>query len=202
MCGIFVSTNRDTFIKLAEANSNRGSYSHSILDCEFDGTNKSIIKQVGPLNVNSIPLEAELYIGHVQAPTSADGFNPNNIHPAIYDNTMLYHNGIILPSGMKTLYETVKSTSKWDTILLLEYFNNGGDLSEIDGSFACITINDNGIFVFRNAIAPLFYNGCDISSVPFTGATMLPHGIIFKLTPSGLQESTETFSTKNNPYMI
>jgi hypothetical protein len=202
MCGIFVSTNRDTFIKLADANSNRGSYSHSIMDCSFDGTINYLRKEIGPVNEDSIPVEAELYIGHVQAPTSADGFNPNNIHPAVYQNTRLYHNGIILPSGMKVLHDTLKNEANWDTILLLEYFNKGYDLSEIDGSFACCTINENGIFVFRNAIAPLFYDKCTISSVPFKGATMLPHGKVYKLTETGLQESTVTFSTKNNPYMI
>ena len=202
MCGIFVSTNRTTFLALGKANANRGSYSHSIAEVKFDGTITSLRKDLGPLNEESVSSDAELYIGHVQAPTSADGFTPENIHPATIDSTFLWHNGIILPPGMKVLHETLSSTANWDTKLLLEYFNKGYDLSEIDGSFACVMINENGIFAFRNAISPLFYDKCNISSVPFKGATLLPHGKIFNVTQAGLCESTVTFTTKNNPYFI
>lgn len=206
MCGIFVSTNKDAFIKLGKANSNRGSYSYSITDCYFDGTVNSMQKELGALDETKIPDNAELLIGHVQAPTSADGFDPDNIHPAKYCNAYLWHNGIILPDGMKVLHETLNNQANWDTILLLEYFNKGYDLSSINGSFACVTVNENGIYVFRNAISPLFYDkslgNISLSSVPFKGAEMIPHGKVFHLTKEGLVESSITFSTKNNPYFI
>jgi len=206
MCGIFISTNKDTFIELGKANSNRGSYSHSITNCNFDGTIHSMQKDLGAFDEKEIPNNVEILIGHVQAPTTADGFDPDNIHPAKYCNSFLWHNGIILPDGMKVLHETLNNQANWDTVLLLEYFNKGYDLSEIDGSFACVTVNENGIFVFRNVISPLFYkifkDQISLSSVPFKGATLIEHGKVFQLTKDGLFESTITFSTKNNPYFI
>ena len=202
MCGIFISSIKDTFIELGASNSNRGSYSYSITDCALGGGINSIHQGLGVLDETKIPGEFGILIGHVQAPTSSDGFNPENIHPAKYENSYLWHNGMILPPGMDVLKTSLNKELNWDTKLLVEYIEKGNDLSDIEGSFACVLLNEKGLFIFRNQLSPLFYRGLNFSSVPFEGSKMIPPGVIYKITNNGIVETEKTFSTKNNPYFF
>ncbi|AUS03054.1 nucleophile aminohydrolase [Vibrio phage 2.275.O._10N.286.54.E11] len=204
MCGIFASKSKEKFIELMELNAYRGTFSHSIA-C-VDLTTSSIvdlIKNVGPLDVNSIPnIPNVYYIGHVQAPTTQDGMCDANIHPAVENNTYMWHNGIIKEKCISELQKETGIDSNWDTLLLLSYINNNHSLSEVDGTFACVVI-DKSIKIFRNAISPMFIDDeLNLSSVRFKNAKPLTPNVIHNIIDNTIVETDNHFVTKNNPYNL
>ena len=206
MCGIFASKSKEKFIELMEINAYRGSYSHSIAIVDLQTKNVvRLLKNLGPMDISTIPDSPNKhtwYIGHVQAPTTQDGMCVGNIHPAFEQNNYMWHNGIIKEQCIIELQDKTNSNSNWDTHLLLKYFNNGYDLSLIDGTFACVLINDN-INVFRNAISPMFVDDdLNISSVRFLGSIPLEPGIVHIINDEKLKPLDVTFTTKNNPYIL
>jgi hypothetical protein len=134
------------------------------------------------------------YIAHSQAPTTST----NNIHPAVYGDAMLWHNGII---KQKTIPDNT-----WDTLWLLEQIMYYGwsSLSRIDGTFACIMYNGGELFVFRNDISPLFYDkDLNFSSTKFEGGISLEPNKVFRVDLTNKQLSVVAFfETHENPYFI
>lgn len=207
MCGIFGSKNKEKFIELMKLNAYRGSFSHSIAYLDLTAnTAPRIIKHLGLMDVNSIEDISEnmYYLGHVQAPTSKDRYSVDNIHPAELESNYLWHNGIIKDICVKELQKNQGTTIEWDTKLLLKHVIDNNSLSNIDGSFTCVHIdNNNNISIFRNIISPLFINdSMDISSVKFKDSKAVPYEKIFRLTENEIEFSGVEFKTKNNPYLL
>jgi glutamine phosphoribosylpyrophosphate amidotransferase len=206
MCSIIVSRNETKFSELIDLNQSRGKFSYSycrILDSS-DVRNYELIKDWGLFDKTKIS-PAVIHIGHTQAPTGGLIYDKNRIHPAQKNNSLLYHNGILKSSYIKFLQTRYKTTESWDTALLLQRLEDIGfdALSEIDGSFACVYIRDGKILVFRNEIAPLFYEEKtgSISSIKFDSSFPLEPNIVFKYEFGNLTPLI-TFQTKNNPYDI
>lgn len=165
MCGIYCSFDRKIFETLKTLNSYRGSVNESTT--EFN----------------------DYLIGHSQAPTS----KTSHVHPAVYKNAKLWHNGLVL--GM---------TNQWDTEYILKSIRDVGfeTLSQLDGSFACIYQVDNELFIFRNELSPLFVDDkLNISSTKFIYSHDIDPNTVFKvdLFNKRLIKIAE-FETKNNPY--
>ena len=104
------------------------------------------------------------YIGHQQAPTT-EAKDLQAIHPAVEDGALLWHNGIIKADDVVRLQRLYETDEKWDTQLLLRDYLDTCNLSQIDGTFACVLYSDYQLRIFRNEISPMFYNEQgDISS--------------------------------------
>lgn len=129
----------------------------------------SINRSLGVFDFFQVPVDSELYVCHIQAPTG-ETRGIESVHPASHNESLLWHNGIIKEYDCARLRTKQKSTEMWDTKLLLKEaidpFNFSANLSEVNGSFACILYEPiNGMFVFRNALSPLFIGKRCISSV-------------------------------------
>jgi glutamine phosphoribosylpyrophosphate amidotransferase len=153
------------------------------------------------------------YIVHSQAPTT-ESRDISNVHPAkMFDRTgnmsLLWHNGIIKDIAVKQLQAELNNSSTWDTELLMHYITTGtGNLSNIDGSFACLMYHNKSLYMFRNEISPLFIDfDMNISSTKFeievTGSFPVIHNRMYKLDLKNNKSTIEsTFLTKNSPYLM
>ena len=100
-----------------------------------------------------------------------------------------------------------ENTSTWDTKLLIEHISQScyTDLGKIDGSFACIHLNNEyGFRAFRNELVPLFvnYETGEISSVKtdLTPDSLPPNAVLnWELENYGV---VDIFETKEMPYFI
>lgn len=199
MCGIFCSFDSDKILELHKLNSYRGSHSYS-----FTRVGDNPIRGLGNFDVSLVNRDG-YKICHVQAPTSW-ARDELNIHPAALMGCKLWHNGIVKDFDVKRLQEKHGVDDPWDTMLILRELMDDNwieNLSEINGSFACIFQKDDLIFVFRNEISPLFYDSeLNISSVRFEGSSPLPPNRVFLLDLEGraLVDLGFKFSTKENPY--
>jgi len=201
MCSIIASFNGEKLKDLYKLNSYRGqlSYSFSV----FRPLPKTIelrtlCKDTGELPyilVDKTPKEdIDYLIAHSQAPTTQS----NNIHPAVFGDAMLWHNGIIKQKEV--------GNDTWDTLWLLEKIIDYGwsSLSRIDGTFACMMYWGGELFVFRNEISPLFIDtNLNISSTKFDNSESIEPGIVHKID---LVEKklipVAYFKTFENPYYI
>lgn len=213
MCGIFASFSKERLIELAKSNSYRGSYSWSIttLTQGEDSITISISKGLGQINTDQI-IDDGYKICHIQAPTGS--CNETNIHPAFdaATNTYLWHNGLVKSDDVLRLQTELNTTETWDTKLILRKFNEAKtfndvsiELSEIDGSFACLFTDGQQLFAFRNEISPLFTNVLlDFSSVKVGEMYPVHENAIFRvgLFDSLFLEHLVDFKTKSNPYFF
>lgn len=222
MCSIIGSFEPKMLVHLYELNSYRGTHSHSIT--VYDHRNKKIRycdRQLGILEERQLinvtrTFPDDYYIVHSQAPTTENA-DIKSVHPArfhnseVRDTSLLWHNGILKPKTINMLRESTGIDSSWDTELLLHYMVYKGNLSEVDGSFACLMYHMGDLYMFRNEISPLFIDFdmnisstlFDISSVDGGKAIHVKPNALFKLdlhNRSSIIQST--FTTKNSPYLL
>ena len=201
MCSIIASFSKEKLLELYKLNAYRGELSYSL--AAFENTDNKIQLNIMMKDKGKLPevlltdmhhFDNAFYIAHSQAPTQES----DNIHPAVYGNCFLWHNGII---KQKTL-----TSGTWDTEWILEQITNYGwsSLSRIDGTFACIMYNDGELFVFRNEISPLFYDtNLNFSSTKFIDSIALPADMVFKMNLKHRKITPVAFfETMENPYYI
>ncbi|MDD5150852.1 MAG: hypothetical protein PHC28_10320 [Flavobacterium sp.] len=204
MCGLIASFDVKQIDYLYSINQYRGSYSHSITS--FDVDNSNIIhvqKNKFEFQCNKLNQSENYILLHSQAPTSLQ--KDDSIHPAKYNNTFLWHNGIIKDFEINRIKQKYSIETLWDTELLLYEINDSFDnLSEINGSFSCFYHDSVDLFVFRNEICPLFIDSeLNISSVKFNGSKQIDPNIVFKLDlKNKVIRPHSTFKTKENPYIL
>ena len=201
MCAITGSFSQSKLTDLYRLNAYRGELSYSLSSfsygedkIQFDTMMQDRNKMPEGL-INALPnSENKYFIAHSQAPTT----NANNIHPAVYGDCMLWHNGIV---KQKTLTEDT-----WDTQWLLEQIINYGwsSLSRVDGTFACIMYNCGELFIFRNEISPMFYDkDLNFSSTKVEFTESLPPNKVFKVNLKYKRIiPVAYFETMENPYYI
>jgi hypothetical protein len=203
MCAITASFDTNKLEELYKLNSYRGELSYSVSSFTFTDfiTNSISLNVLMQDNnkmpeglIKNLPPGGKYFIAHSQAPTT----NSNNIHPAVYGDAMLWHNGIIKQKNI--------AENTWDTQWLLEQIIDYGwsALSRVDGTFACIMYNGGELFVFRNEIAPMFYDdNLNFSSTKIDSARELPPNKVFKVNLSYMTiEPVAYFETLENPYYI
>lgn len=201
MCAIIGSFDRNKLKELYSLNAYRGelSYSVSTFSPHNERTRLDILlNDEGKLPdtlIDSIPYNpGQFFVAHSQAPTT----QTSNIHPASYEDTLLWHNGIVKQS---TIPQGV-----WDTEWMVERLSDYGwsVLSRIDGTFACIMFRNNNLYFFRNEISPLFIDSdYNISSTKFDGSKPLPPNVVYRFDIFNKKLDMEaTFETFENPYYI
>lgn len=203
MCAITASFDRNKLEELYKLNAYRGELSYSLSSFTFtdfmtEDARLNILMQDSSKMpeglIKNLPEGGKYFIAHSQAPTTSS----NNIHPAVFGDAMLWHNGIIKQKSL------AKNT--WDTQWLLEQIIDYGwsSLSRVDGTFACIMYNSGQLFAFRNEIAPMFYDkDLNFSSTKIESARELPPNKVYKLNLSYRTiEPVAYFETLENPYYI
>lgn len=201
MCSIIGSYSKDTFVDLLNLNRYRGAFSHSLILFQKDRC--MVFKGFGDFNLELLDNvePGDYLLGHCQAPTNGLVKEYSRIHPYVKDNFKILHNGIIKKHEVERLNKELNTNNDWDTQVLGDYISDDfNKLSEIEGSFACGCIKENELYIFRNAISPLFLdNVTNISSTKFGSAKMIEHNNIYKLT-DGIFIPVEQFNNTHNPY--
>ena len=201
MCAITGSLYKNKLKELYALNAYRGELSYSL--ASFRPTKDKVVFQTlfqesGKMPdalIESLPTtEGDFMIAHSQAPTT----DSKNVHPAVYGDAMLWHNGIIKQKNI------VAGT--WDTEWLLENIIDYGwsALSRVDGTFACVLYWGGNLYIFRNEISPLFVDlHFNISSTRFDGSTSLTPNKVWKINfETGYLDAVAYFDTFENPYYI
>lgn len=203
MCAILGSFSKDVLQNLIKTNSYRGNHSYSLTRINvITGDLQIIEKSLGKPNLDNVSFEeGYYYLGHVQAPTTEER-TLESVHPSEYEGEYLWHNGIIKDSTVKKLQEILEDNTTWDTRLLHKFLKKGGKLEDIEGSFSCARYKKHGIFLFRNQIAPLFYDkDLNISSTRFENCKATPSNTYLWMDFVNRKLATIfTFENKHNPY--
>lgn len=201
MCSIIASFDPDKLKELYRLNAYRGELSYSLASFELKNHSPRLgilFQDKGKMPAVLIEEQkhntGQFFVAHSQAPTTQS----KNIHPAVYGDCLLWHNGIVKQKSLPP--ET------WDTNWMLEQITYYGwsTLSRIDGTFACIMYYAGDLFVFRNEISPMFYDReLNFSSTKFENSFSLPPNQVFKidLENKGLYNEAY-FQTFENPYYI
>ena len=207
MCSIVGSFSKQRFKELIKLNQSRGSFSYSFM--VINPETFEIIQMVqdfGGFNYDVIDASPDgYYIGHTQAPTGGLIQDPERIHPALYKEKFLFHNGIIKQKDVERLKAELETDESWDSKLMLQEIANKGlkfTLDTIDGSFACVYFNGTSINVFRSAAGILFVgNDLDISSTKFDNSVRIEKDTIYNFDLNNKTISKiEDFTSKSSPY--
>jgi hypothetical protein len=200
MCGIVGSYNVDVLFDLYERNSYRGDFSHSLTEIKKDNS-FSINKKYERIVVSDISNKDSFHLVHSQSPTSTN----SNIHPANINGSYLWHNGLIKSFDLKRIQNKHNVDEEWDTILLLKEINlDFNNLSIINGSFACFLFLNEKFYVFRNQLAPLYFNNeFDFSSTKIDGLESIKPNVIFEIDfVERTMKDVFEFKTFELPYIL
>ena len=224
MCSIVGSYDANVLKDLIELNARRGQFAHSITFLKLHNSligppeppadllqQIVTIKNLGPPDLNKIDEGFEEYkdwycIVHQQAPTTKNK-GLDYIHPVIAEKNCLWHNGIIKEEAIKKLQEKWQTNVSWDSELLLYSLlqkNRTNVISKIDGTFACIWRDHEGlVYILRNSLAPLFIDdSINISSMKFNNISPSSRSLlserIFRLNATGIYQAYH-LATDNEP---
>lgn len=211
MCAIIGSFNKNIFRKLVKLNSSRGNFSYSLMCFNYKTLKvDKLIRNFHKFNFNLLPLgkNTHYYVGHIQSPTNKLVFKRNRIHPVKIKNNYLYHNGILKNNQIKNFNKLYNQQISWDSKLLLLHILKSNNLvnalDTVDGSFACILLQNINMHIFRNSSSILFYDiNLNISSTKFENSQELQFNKIFKFDFKyrKLKEINQ-FNNINNPYFF
>ena len=204
MCGIFGATDFKQFEILYSRNKQRGSFSHGFLFAKKDGS-MYIRKGEGEHNLTGeyvwdITNEYDIFLGHTQAPTSAErDYHVSTCHPFESGHFIVAHNGV-LENHDQLCQDLFKDTVKVDSQIIprmLDSMYVGDDIyaitevcNKLKGIFACwiYSKHTGQTYIIRNGCT--LYTDKDMqvfSSVTTNKATKpLDEGIIYCLTIEGL----------------
>lgn len=206
MCGIIGSFSKEKIIELAILNEERGNkaFSFSIFDDWFKL--HKIFRKVGKFDENFMKRElyGSYFILHIQSPTKITEITPDLIHPASFEENLLWHNGMILDNCLKNLKTQLKEKTDWDTqIILTGLLKEGYNfLQKIEGSFACVYYNNGKINLFRNKIVPLYVDSeLNISSSKFENSKEIESNMVYQIDFKNKQLiKVDKFENDHNPY--
>lgn len=201
MCAITGSLCKEKLKELYALNAYRGELSYSLATFRPEKSKiglQMLFKDDGKMPedlIDQAPTAlGDFIICHSQAPTT----DTKNVHPAVYGDALLWHNGII---KQKSITE-----GTWDTAWLLEQIIDYGwsSLSRVDGTFACVLFWGGNLYAFRNEISPLFIDEhFNISSTKFENSTSLTPNRVWKINfETGFLDTEAYFETHENPYYI
>jgi hypothetical protein len=178
MCSIFGSFSASTVNELRVRNAHRGALSNSRAQFNADGTLITLRRDVGAME--DVTDHSGFILCHQQAPTTAE---KSTIHPSDYKGNLLWHNGIIKQHYLDKMIAVSPCLSKWDTHQLNIVLSDQGfsGLKPIVGSFACVWYSNGNLYMFRNAISPIFHKEATISSVPFDGSQSIEHNTVYRM---------------------
>ena len=200
MCAIFGTPSESMLEVLYEANKERGSVASSCVQLTYD--DQYIFKKEGEIDFNEVNLSkrAKYYLGHVQAPTSAQRkWTYETSHPFDTMSFMVFHNGVLTnEDALRNRYfpyiENPVDTSLIVNLIqkFMEEDRGKGNnpvryirqaLEECQGSFAVsiVDCDTNELYIARVG-SILHYNrsGC-FSTIPGKDYTQLKEGTIMRL---------------------
>ena len=206
MCSIIGGFNSEKFKELISINQHRGNFSYSFTDF-LDNKIVSQIKGFGLFPEDLEAINSELFkVGHVQAPTGHLVKDRDRIHPVMNETSMLWHNGIITPRGIRFLQQELNSKDEFDTRLLFKFLEvkEFKELSNIEGLFACLYYKNGSFYIFRTKHAKIYIDkDMNISSEHFEGSACLPYDTIYEIDLANKKlKAIDNFKTKRYNIII
>ena len=203
MCAIFGSFDTSMFEVLYEANKKRGNFASSIVSLSPDDEDQYIRKKKGNIDFDKYTYEphSNYYLGHVQAPTSANRkWEYDTSHPFESLSWLVSHNGVLTNHKQlrKQYCRFIENTVDTAVIVnVLEHFTQTtldenhiipekiikSALEVLRGTFALSIIfcHTNEVFIARSGSILHYNNKGDYSTMSGTGFKELPEGVIMKL---------------------
>ena len=204
MCAIFGSFDTSMFEVLYDANKQRGNFASSVVSLSPDDREQYIRKKKGNINFDKHTYEphSNYYLGHVQAPTSANRkWSHDTSHPFESLSWLVSHNGVLTNhKQLKKQYCSYIGNNVDTAVIvnILEDFTQTtlthknhiipekiikGVLEVLRGTFALSIIfcNTNEVFIARSGSILHYNNKGDYSTMGGTGFKELPEGVIMKL---------------------
>lgn len=205
MCSIFASFDKKRLKDLAVLNQFRGNFSYSVTQ------DRRTLKGFGDFNnddLDTIAINDDYIIGHVQAPTGGMIKDLARVHPTegYALQSLLWHNGLLTPRGIRYLQESLDTTEEFDTKLLHLHLikNNFAGLGEIEGLFTCMFQFANEIYVFRTKHGKLYVDDdLNISSERFDNSKCINYDTVYRLNMVEKKlDPISKFKTKRFNYII
>lgn len=205
MCSIVASFKKEKLQELIEKNQFRGNFSYSYTELEDNGAPTAQLKGFGEFPPKIIR-EEKYKISHVQAPTGGMLKDCKRIHPTEINLSMLWHNGLITPKGVKFLQKEVEVEEDFDTLLLhkfIEKYNfNFEKLSEVEGLFSCVMLVVDQLYLFRTKHGQLWIDeDMNISSIEFKNSVCIPYDKVYEVDLKN-KKLIEVSSFKTKRYNI
>jgi glucosamine 6-phosphate synthetase-like amidotransferase/phosphosugar isomerase protein len=225
MCGIFGSSNFDTYVKLYSKNRERGDFAYGsiMVGSKIHATIKSagVFKLNRKLYLNLKNnkkvnfTDFKNYLGHSQAPTSsARKYTHNTSHPFTAGDWHVAHNGVLSNElELRKILKGIKTVNEVDSSLISSLINlyskkckNETDalcksLSLLKGNFGLWVLNSksNNVYLARSG-STLFadFINNDFSSCKFNNFKSIDEGVLYLQTVEGLTEVGEFKS--NSPF--
>jgi len=201
MCAIFGSFATSMFEVLYEANKKRGNFASSIISLSPD--EQYIRKKKGNIDFDKYTYEPDsnYYLGHVQAPTSANRkWEYDTSHPFESLSWLVSHNGVLTNHKQLRKQHCSFIENTVDTAVIvnvLEYFTQitldesniipekiiKSTLELLRGTFALSIIfcDTNEVFIARSGSILHYNNKGDYSTMGGVGFKELQEGVIMKL---------------------
>ncbi len=206
MCAIVGSFDKAKLVELIKLNTYRGSHSWSLSEYDLKSGNVDTKRGLGDFDESALDslTEGNYYIAHTQAPTT-DAKSDDNIHPSKYEDSLLWHNGIIKDYFVTKMQDGLNRPHQpWDTALLNEWVSKGMALDDVDGTFSCLRYRKGQLTLFRNEISPMFMDeDWNLSSTKFEGSKPTKPGVKLWMDFEFKKlEEIKAFKTKENPYFF
>jgi glucosamine 6-phosphate synthetase-like amidotransferase/phosphosugar isomerase protein len=221
MCAIFGSFDTSMFEVLYEANKQRGNFASSIVSLSPD--DQFIRKKKGNINFDKYTYEpqTDYYLGHVQAPTSANRkWNYDTSHPFESMSWLVSHNGVLTNHKKLKKQHCNFIENPVDTAVivnLLEHFTQKIQVDEkrvvpqkivkktlelLTGTFALSIVHcdSNEVFIARSGSILHYNNKGDYSTMGGHGFKELPEGTIMKLNNKTKRWNKAGKFTFNSPF--
>lgn len=206
MCSIIGSFSKKKITELVEVNQHRGKFAYSIL--AYNTMNNKIFqiyKDFGVFSLDNIKEMPNIYyICHLQSPTGGIEIDVNRTHPTMYNDTYLFHNGILKQRAIDKLQFTYNTNITFDTKLLHMSLTSWNNLNDIEGLFACLYIKNENINIFRSKHSKLYIDkDLNISSEKFPDSKCINYDTIYKLNfKNNNLIAIDTFKTKRYNIII
>ena len=203
MCAIFGSFDTSMFEVLYEGNKKRGNFASSIVSLSPDDQDQYIRKKKGNIDFDKYTYEpnSNYYLGHVQAPTSANRkWEYDTSHPFESLSWLVSHNGVLTNHKQLRKQHCSFIENTVDTAVIvnvLEYFTQitldesniipekiiKSTLELLRGTFALSIIfcDTNEVFIARSGSILHYNNKGDYSTMGGVGFKELQEGVIMKL---------------------
>jgi len=219
MCSIVGSRYPEKIISLIKQNSYRGEFSHSFtfIDKEF---NLHTTRNFGPFKEDqfledSSKVDYVYILCHTQAPTGGLVQDHMRIHPVVYGQFRLMHNGILKQRWVDSWKQYSDSDTDFDTYQFVNYLSTKLQekpleecLYSVDGSYVGVLCKDNDFpVVFRNDSSVIHYketmNDIELSSHLIDGFTVLPPFCIYRVNLNSFKlEQLGIFKSVNMPFFF
>jgi len=220
MCGIFASTCLTEYARLFSANQQRGTFASSLV---FHSREEFYIKKVhgrlsleDSLDILDADINYNLYLGHVQAPTSScRDWSTETSHPFEVGDWVVAHNGVLENDKQLKCDHSLTYSNPVDSFVIPAMLNSMdvGDpircISEtsslLKGTFACWIYNKhyNKFYLIRSG-STLYHDPerAAISSVSISSvAETIDEGIIYEMSVDEGIYPVGKFTT-NSPFLI